>query len=198
MKRKKTHVEYVVNGNERSGAMEIEDLARDIVQSENLGQLKDCLFRTASVVRKRLKPNARDDCGGERQQNQRSVSAVSPEDFFVYAPGVGPVGTVPIYQHIAVDDNHRRSTLFSALQRTLIWVLNYSLVTQVNKHMSTGQSGRQFESLMLILGLLTFASSAIESINGRFVLIAFLSAINFLIFTNTHMVLKKNNETNNK
>lgn len=209
MKRKRPSVEYVVNGNEPiNSSLEIETLARDIVESENLGQLKDCLYRTAAVVKKRLKgpstaPLPADDYNyrslhgsapGATQAGRREL--ISPEDFFVYAPGVGPVGTVPIYQQIAIDDNYRRSTLFSALQRTLIWVLNYSLVTQVNKHISTGQTGRQFESLMLILGLLTFASSAIESINGRFVLIAFLSAINFLIFINTH-VLAKNKDTKN-
>ena len=98
-----------------------------------------------------------------------------------------------MYQQVSVDDKQRRATLFSALQRTLIWVLNYTLVTQVNKHLVREN---HFANLMLILGMLTFAASAIESINGRFVLIGFLGVINILIYTNTNAVNGNNN--NNK
>jgi hypothetical protein len=74
--------------------------------------------------------------------------------------------------------------LKDAVQKTAIWLLNYFLIMQITELVQQSQPKRKNEALLVILGLLTFSFSVIETKNGRLALLITLIMLNFIIYFN--------------
>lgn len=155
----------------RPDGINVEQLAQDVLKAKNLEQLKKCLYITTRQIESLQKPADR---------------SVDPAAFFVYTPADEPVGAVPMAADAGGKSAEAQTdSLSQALVRTLIWVCNYFLITQINRHIKASHDRHQLEYLLLVLGVLTFASSAIETLNGRFMLLAFLVAVNLAVYLST-------------
>lgn len=74
--------------------------------------------------------------------------------------------------------------IYESVQKALVIALNYCLITQLNNLISLYQPTRRLEGLLVVLGVLTFVTSIIETTRGRNMLIGFLLLMNFIISAN--------------
>ncbi len=83
---------------------------------------------------------------------------------------------------------NRRDIIEQASQQALMWILNYMLIHQLNKHISSAQQSHKFLKLIIVMAFLTFSTTALESSNGRIVLVFFLLLINMLLYINIQSI----------
>jgi hypothetical protein len=120
------------------------------------------------------------------QQVKRKERIFSPEQlaaFTIFAPGIGPVGHIPL-EKTKLNATPAPELLKDAVQKTAIWLLNYFLIMQITELVQQSQPKRKNEALLVILGLLTFSFSVIETKNGRLALLITLIMLNFIIYFN--------------
>ena len=86
--------------------------------------------------------------------------------------------------YIVYTNNHPEPKIYESVQKALVIALNYCLITQLNTLISLYQPTRRLEGLLVVLGVLTFVTSIIETTRGRNMLIGFLLMMNFIICVN--------------
>ncbi len=108
---------------------------------------------------------------------------VRPEDLLSYQQGVyEPYEFVAAPQPPPPPQRPRELTvLFVTLQKTVLWLLNYLVVSSITRKIAKAQPQRKQEATVVTLFVLIFSFGIIETTTGRNILILFLALIYFLI-----------------
>lgn len=76
------------------------------------------------------------------------------------------------------------SAILKGIDRALTWGLNYAIIAQIIRLVSSAETGER-KAIFIAFGIITFASTLIETINGRSSILPFLAAILLLLNSNS-------------
>jgi hypothetical protein len=154
----------------------------------------------APTIRRRYNDDDEDEDTDQQRAWRRRAFDV-PAFFATTSPTFWKKEAYKTTSNAPSEGRRNEPSLLRAMQHSLIWIMNYLLVMQVNKHITSVNQSHKFLKLTTTMMLLTFSTAAIENMNGRFVLMGFLLLMNFLIYFNAQEFAqpdntRSNNETN--